>query len=346
MEDIYSAILNSFKTKRLSVLATIISQRGTSPRGAGAKLLIMEDGSLKGSVGGGLLEKAVIEASSDVFSSLLPMRFSSDPEMSCGGDVEFFLEPVPPDNDTCLSIFKELADIIRRGGSGLLATVTDTRLWQGGQTPKALFKSSGKVTGVLPNMEETEKVVRGEMDGFLHRRRHETITCRDRDGNEFSVFIEPVISDPVLYVFGAGHVSSQVAPLARRVGFKVIVIDERPGFSDPLNFPDAEKVFQYSYDDVLKRFPIDKSSYIVIVTHSHSCDQMMLGQALRTDAGYIGMIGSRRKISTIFDNLLKDGFTGEDFSRVHSPIGMEIGAETPEEIALSIVAELVKVRAG
>jgi xanthine dehydrogenase accessory factor len=346
MKDIYSAILNSLKTNRASVLATIISQRGSSPRGSGAKLLIMENGALAGSIGGGILEKAVIDASSDVRSSLLPMHFSSDPEMSCGGDVELFLEPMRHDNDTCLIIFKEVADIVRRGGSGLLATVTDARLWQSDQIPKALFKSSGEVTGFLPNMEETGKIVMDGMAGFLEKRAPEIIACHDRDGNELSLFIEPIISDPVLYIFGAGHISSQVVPLAHRVGFKVIVIDDRPEFSDPLNFPDAEKVFHYSYDDVVKKFPIDKSSYIVIVTHGHSYDQLVLGQALHTDAGYIGMIGSRRKISTIFDNLLREGLTREDLDRVHSPIGMDIGAETPEEIALSIVAELVKVRAG
>jgi xanthine dehydrogenase accessory factor len=288
----------------------------------------------------------VIEASKGVFSSSLPLRFSSDPEMTCGGDVEIFLEPLPPGSNASLLIFKEIMDIMKWGGSGVLATVVDTNLWQGGQMPKALFKSSGEVTGSLPNMEEAGKIVMSGMHSFLEKRNPDTITCNDRDGHEYNLFIEPVFSDPVLYVFGAGHISSQVVPFAHRVGFKIIVIDDRPEFSDPLNFPDAEKIFHYTYDDVLKKFPIDKFSYIVIVTRGHSYDQMVLGQALRTDAGYIGMIGSRRKIKTIFDNLVKDGFTMGDLDRVHSPIGVDIGAETPEEIALSIVAELVKVRAG
>ena len=346
MRYIYSEILNSLKTNQSSVLATIISQRGTSPRGAGAKLLIMEDGALAGSVGGGILEKAVIDASSQVFSSGFPVRFNSDPGMSCGGDVEIFLEPVPPDNDLFSRIHKEIMDIIKRGGSGILATVTDTQFWKGSQSPKALFKLSGEVIGLLPNMEESKRIIMDGMQNFLETRRPGIIACNDAEGNELSVFIEPISSDPVLYVFGAGHVSLQVVPLARRVGFKVIVIDDRPEFADPLNFPEAEKVLNYPFNDVVKRFQIDRSSYIVIATRSHSCDETVLGQALRTDAGYIGMIGSRRKISTIYSNLLKEGFDKDDFDRVHSPIGIDIGAETPEEIALSIVSELVKVRAA
>jgi xanthine dehydrogenase accessory factor len=346
MRDTYSEILNSLKINISSVLATIIRQKGTSPRGAGAKMLIMEDSSIAGSVGGGILEKSVVEASTQVFSSAFPVRFNSDPGMSCGGDVEIFLEPVPPGNEIYLRIYREIADIIKRGGSGILATVTDTHFWRGNQAPKALFKLSGEIIGLLPNMEESGKIITDGMQNFLEMRRPEIIVCTDTEGKEFSVFIEPITSDPVLYIFGAGHVSLQAVPLARRVGFKVIVIDDRPDFADPLNFPDAEKVFNYPYHEVIKRFPIDGYSFIVIATRSHSCDEMVLAQALRTDAGYIGMIGSRRKISTIYSNLLKEGFAKDDINRVHSPIGIEIGAETPEEIALSIVSELVKVRAA
>lgn len=346
MKDIYSEIVDYSRAKRAFVLATIINRKGSSPRGAGSKLLVAEDGALAGSVGGGELEKAVIEASSRMTSSALPVLFKSDPEMSCGGDVEIFLEPISPENEICLGIYSEIAGIVKRGGTGLLATAVDTRLWKGGQTPKALFKSNGEVIGVLPNMQETFKAVTDAMTAFAGGRMSGTITCNDEDGETFSVFIESIISDPVLYIFGAGHVSSQVVPVARRVGFKIVVIDDRPEFADPRNFPDAENVFHYPYDDVVKRFPIDRSSYIVITTRSHSCDETVLGQALRTEAGYIGMIGSRRKISTIYNNLLKEGFTDKDFKRVHSPIGIDIGAETPEEIALSVAAELVKVRAG
>ncbi len=346
MKDIYSEILNSTRANIPSVLATIIRQRGTSPRGAGAKMLIMKDGPLTGSVGGGALEKAVVEASSKVFSSNFPVRFNSDPGMSCGGDVEVFLEPLAPEDEVCHRIYSEIAEIGRRGGAAVLATATDTRLWCARQAPRALFKLSGEAFGLLPNMEESRKIIMDRMQNLLEGRKTDIIECIDTEGSGFSVFLEPIASDPVLYFFGAGHVSFQAVPLARRVGFRVFVIDDRPEFADPLKFPDAERVLNFPYQDVLKLFPVDRSSFIVIATRSHSCDEIVLAQALRTDAGYVGMLGGRRKISTIFGNLLKEGFTEDDFNRVHSPIGIDIGAETPEEIALSIVSELVKVRAA
>jgi xanthine dehydrogenase accessory factor len=130
------------------------------------------------------------------------------------------------------------------------------------------------------------------------------------------------------------------------VGFKVVVIDDRPEFADPEKFPKAEDVHYYSFDSVMERLPVDGSSYVVIMTRGHSHDKTVLAQALKSPAGYIGMIGSRRKISIIFGKLLEQGFTQEQLDRVHSPIGIDIGAETPEEIAVSIIAELIKVRAG
>jgi len=160
------------------------------------------------------------------------------------------------------------------------------------------------------------------------------------------IFVEPVISDPVLYVFGGGHVSREIVPLASRVGFKVVVIDDREAFAKAESFPGAREVFQYSFNDVMEKIPVGDSSYLVIVTRGHMHDKTVLSQALRSDARYIGMIGSKRKKKIIFEKLLQEGFTHKDLERVHSPIGLDIGAETPEEIAISIVAQLIKVRAG
>jgi xanthine dehydrogenase accessory factor len=345
VKDIYSTIIDSLKSGKSSVLATIIKQGGSSSRGPGAKMLIMEDGSIKGSVGGGILEKAVIEASSSVFLSLSPMIFRSSPEMACGGNVEVFLAPFSKVDQTCLETLKNAAEISTGGGSVILATALDARLWQGGRIAVASLKSSGETTGFLHNMEDAVKTLSSQVRYLLDLRKPEIILCCDNEGNKFSLLAEPIISNPVLYVFGAGHVSSEVVPLAGRVGFKVVVIDDRPEFLKAVYFQDAEQVFLYNYDDVMKNFSIDDCSFIVIATRSHSCDEEVLGQALHTYARYIGMIGSRRKIATIFGNLKNHGFTEQDLSRVHSPIGLDIGAETPQEIALSIVAELVKVRA-
>jgi len=345
VKDIYSIIIDSLKSGKSSVLATILKQGGSSSRGPGARMLIMEDGSIVGTVGGGILEKAVIDASPGVFSSRSPMIFRSSPEMACGGDVEVFLAPLSQVDQACLETFKNAEEISMGGGSVILAMALDARLWQRGRTGVASLKSSGETTGFLQDMEDAAKTLASQARYLFDRRKPEIIVCYDNEGNKFSLFAEPVTSSPVLYVFGAGHVSSEVVPLAGRVGFKVIVIDDRPEFLKEGYFQDAEEVFLYAYDDVMKKFSINECSFIVIATRSHSCDEEVLGQALHTDARYIGMIGSRRKIATIFGNLKNHGFTDQDLARVHSPIGLDIGAETPQEIALSVVAELVKERA-
>ncbi len=355
MTDIYSKIIESLKAKRFSVLATIIGHTGSVPRGTGTKFLIQEDGSFFGTIGGGLLENSVIEESKKVFSSRSPIRYSrilkgtdvTDSDMLCGGDVDIFLEPLSPDNPDHLHIFEMISGMLRRGGAGLLATVVDVDRWQDpAVTPKLFIHSSRERSGTLPGLREMEEGILKGIDQLTADRQPRTIAYRDDEGNEVQVFVEPMISNPVLYLFGGGHVSSQVAPLANGVGFKVVVIDDRPEFADPVRFPEAAEVYNYPYDDVMARLQVNESSFLVILTHGHAQDKTVLAQSLRTSAGYIGMIGSRRKVSIVYEKLMKEGFTREDLDRVHSPIGIDIGAETPEEIAVSIVSELIKVRAG
>lgn len=354
MKEIFHKIVELFETNRFSVLATIISRSGSSPRGVGTKILILEDGSFVGTIGGGLLEKAVLEEARKVFTFGLARRFSyfleerdtSDPEMVCGSDMELFLEPISPDNLNHLNIFKEIVDIIRKGGSGVLATVVDAERWYTGQIPKMFIRSNGKKMGSLLGIQEIEESIMERMDQLLDERQPVSVIFRDEEGNRLNIFLEPVISDPILYIFGGGHVCSQVVSLASNVGFRVVVIDDRPDFAKPGNFPAAEEVHNFPFDSVMDRFPVNESSYIVIMTRGHSYDKAVLSQALKTPAVYIGMIGGRRKISIIYDKLLEEGFTREQLDKVRSPIGIDIGAETPEEIAVSIVAELIKVRAG
>ncbi|MFC1867327.1 XdhC family aldehyde oxidoreductase maturation factor [Thermodesulfobacteriota bacterium] len=354
MKDIYPKIVELFEMNRFSVLATRISQSGSAPRSVGTKLLILEDGSSVGTIGGGLLEMSIREESKKVFASRLPARFSpilketdgADPDMLCGGDIEVFLEPVYPDNLSHLQIFKEVMDVLRRGGSGVLATVVDADQWHARQIPKMFLKSNGERIGSLMDIREIEDAIMERMDQLLSERQPSMIICRDKEYNQLYVFVEPVVSNPILYIFGGGHVSSQVVPLANRVGFRVVVIDDRAEFSDPKNFVEAEEVHHYPFEGVMGRLPVNESSYLVITTRGHSHDKTVLAQALKTPAKYIGMIGSGRKISIIYKKLMEEGFTQEELDQVRSPIGIGIGAETPEEIAVSIVAELIKARAG
>ena len=354
MREIFQKISELFKENRLCVLATIITQSGSSPRGPGSKMIILEDGSIVGTVGGGMLEGRVIEEGKRVFSTLKPSLIRHEMrgadidanEMICGGDADIFLEPIFPDNLAHLDLFKEIFGIVKRGGAGLLATVIDPKRWDSGQIPKMFIKSRDERIGSLLGIEEVEADLQANMKARIDKFHPEVVTYKDTEGNDLNVFVEPVISDPVVYIFGGGHVSKQIGPIAHLVGFSVVVIDDRAEFSNPENFPYAKDVITSTFDNIMEKLPVNESSYLIIVTRGHAHDKTVLEQALKTPAKYIGMIGSSRKRIIIYKNLLKEGFTQEQLDAVHSPIGLEICAETPEEIAVAIVGELIKVRAG
>ncbi len=349
MKNIFKKLKEELKRNRPCVLATVVLQAGPSPRGAGSKCLIMQDGSIVGTVGGGLLEAHTLKKAKEVFEQELPLRlyFSlkgkdvADTDMLCGGNAQVFLEPVTGQNEAQVEIFSQMARIEQRGGKALTALSLELSDWQDGNVPRILLMQDGEKIGSLsPNL-QIEQELESNMDSFIGSKAPGVLNIQGKD-----VYLEPVMADPILYVFGGGHVSKQIVPLATKVGFKVVVTDDRPEFAAPDFFPEAAEVKMLPFDSVMDKLPVNEDSYIVIVTRGHMHDKNVLAQALRTKAKYIGMIGSRRKRDIIYQKLLEDGFTENDLKRVFSPIGLDIGAETPEEIAVSIVAELIKVRAG
>jgi xanthine dehydrogenase accessory factor len=162
-------------------------------------------------------------------------------------------------------------------------------------------------------------------------------------GGSVEIFVEPILPQPVLYLFGGGHVSMAVAKAADAVGFGVGVIDDREVFANAQRFPMAQEFFT-SYEDAFEKLRPNSSAYVVIVTRGHKEDMRVLAWAVRTQVRYVGMIGSRRKVLSVYKALEKEGYRMEEFERVFAPMGLDIGALSPEEIAVSIVAELVAVR--
>jgi xanthine dehydrogenase accessory factor len=166
------------------------------------------------------------------------------------------------------------------------------------------------------------------------------------ESNRIRYFVQSVDSTVQVVIVGAGHVGQALATLCHFVGFKAIIIDDRPEFASRERFPTADDIrVQPSLDDCFSDMAITEEYYVVIVTRGHAFDRSVLAQSLRTPAGYIGMIGSKTKRDAVYKSLLGEGITTEAIGRVHSPIGLAIGAQTPEEIAVSIVAEMIAVRA-
>ncbi len=273
---IEESILECLKKGEDLVLATIVSQAGSTPRTAGTKMIIRRDGTIVGTIGGGPVEAETIQAAGRVFTQGEPQTLDFDlsnqgltqnMDLICGGKTSVSLEMIRPDQETVQAYQRQARRI------------------------KAARTS--------------------------------------------------------LYLFGAGHVARQTAMLAGMLDFRVTVLDDREDFANPDRFPDAEEIrVLESFDTALQGLPIMAESFLLILTRGHSHDRTVLAQALKTEAGYIGMIGSRNKRNTIYSSLREEGVSQTDLNRVFCPVGLEIQAESPTEIGVSIVAQLIQQRAA
>ena len=237
-----------------------------------------------------------------------------------------------------------MARIRQKGGSAILATLVSVEGdFPEGEGLKILMKTSGEKVGSLLGGVELEKKILGESEVMVREKKPKVLVLGSENGKA-EILLEPVFSESTVYIFGGGHISEQLAPLAMKVHFKVVVIDDRQMFANRERFPEVDEVIVSEFDKCFDQLNIDDSSYMVIVTRGHLFDGFVLEQAVKTDARYIGMIGSKKKIKTLYEILMKKGVSKETLNRVHAPIGLDINSETPEEIAVSIVAELIKVR--
>ena len=252
-----------------------------------------------------------------------------------------------------LDIYQEILKITAEGEEAALATIVSaSHSTPRGVGTKMLVKANGSIMGTIGggNVEnETIKEALNVIKTGKPKRLHFSLVPRPGEdtamicGGEMEVFIEPILQAPTLYLFGGGHISLALAKIAKLVGFKVVAIDDRAEFANPERFPEADLVLAEDYEKAFRKLKIDKSSDIVIITTNHKSDELVLGWALGTPGKYIGMIGSKTKFKTLSSHLLAKGITQKQLDAVHTPIGVEIYAETPEEIAVSIMAEIIKV---
>jgi xanthine dehydrogenase accessory factor len=252
--DLYEEIVRLRKDGRRGAVATIVNVRGSIPSFKTAKMLVRDDGSIVGTIGGGCVEAEVWQAAREVMESEKPRTLTFDLNQD-------------PKYDTGL-------------------------------------------------------------------------VC----GGTLEIFVEPILPPADLYIFGAGHIAASLYKVARIAGFDVTVVDDREAYANRERFPEAQQVIAEDFDKAVAQLAPGESSYIVIVTRGHRDDMRMLRWAVQTPARYVGMIGSKRKAITIFKELQQEGLPAHLFDRVHAPVGLDIGAITPEEIAVSITAELIAKR--
>jgi xanthine dehydrogenase accessory factor len=251
--DLFEEIVKLRHEGRRAALATIVHTNGSIPSFESSRMLVREDGSIAGTIGGGCVEAEVWAAAKEVMHKEAPRK------------MVFNLN-----NDATYD-------------SGLIC------------------------------------------------------------GGTLEVFVEPILPQPMLYLFGGGHISMALAKAASSAGFAVGVVDDREAFANAVRFPMAQEIFT-SYEEAFEKFHPNASTYLVIVTRGHKDDMRVLAWAVRTEARYVGMIGSKRKVISIYKALEKEGYQPEEFERVYAPMGIDIGALSPEEIAISITAELIAVR--
>jgi len=328
------------------VVASILSRTGSAPRIAGTKMLIRANRDIFGTIGGGLVEARVQEAARDTFKSGEPSLFAfdmsglnaADMDMICGGQVEVLLEPIAASKDN-RTFFHAWYEALDAGRDCRMVTPLTNNSRSDAMPERCLLHGNGICFGPVPLPEELRRDLLQPTEG----RRHAIIVTVDQK----EYFVEPCTVPTTLFLFGAGHVSQPTAALGAMVGFRTVVLDDREAFANRERFPQADDVrVLTSFDSCIDKLPIDRNSYVVIVSRGHRHDQDLLRQALGTDAAYVGMIGSLSKRDKIYRNLLAEGFTQQALDKVYSPIGLNIGAETPAEIAVSIIGELVRVRAG
>lgn len=254
--DIFEQIVQIRASGRRAALATIVRRVGSAPRKDAARMLILDDGSSVGSVGGGCVE---------------------------------------------------------------------AQIWQ--EAHQVMETSQPRFVSYELNEDDAE---------------NEGLIC----GGRVDIFLEPIMSDPNLTILGAGHLGKATAELAVNVGFNVTVIDDRASFASAEHFPDGTRVLVREFAQGLSDLELGSNSFILIVTRGHKHDLIATETAIQTPARYVGLVGSRRKIKLIVETLIEKGFTPQHFKNLFAPIGLEIGSETPEEIAVSVVAELIAIRKG
>ena len=252
-----------------------------------------------------------------------------------------------------MDLFEEIVKMRRAGQRAALATIVHTN----GSIPsyessRMLVREDGSIAGTIGGgcveaevwaaaKEVMQKEAPRKMVFNLNNEASydNGLIC----GGTLEVFVEPILPQPMLYLFGGGHVSTAVAKAASAAGFGIGVVDDREAFANKERFPIAQEIYT-SYEEAFEKIHPNAASYLVIVTRGHKDDMRVLDWAVATPARYIGMIGSRRKVISVYKALEKEGHALEKFERVHAPVGLEIGALTPEEIAVSITAELIAVR--
>ncbi|HUF39243.1 MAG TPA: XdhC/CoxI family protein [Anaerolineales bacterium] len=329
MKDILGTLADWFAAGEAVALATVVSTWGSSPRAVGAKMGILADGRMAGSVSGGCVEGAVVGAGIEVLQTGRPrlLRFGVADEtawevgLACGGEIDVFVQPLLERDFTTLRIAMSGGDLLAvlTAIEGDEVQIGNRWLWDGspGSAPDAYLSP-----------------VR---EAHADRKSRRVVLSEEK----VELFIEVLEPEPRLIIVGGVHISIALARIARVLGFRTVVVDPRRAFGSDERFGETAELVQSWPDEALDALAIDRSTAVAVLTHDPKLDDPALLVALRSEAFYVGALGSRKTQAQRRTRLMEAGLTEEQLDRLHGPIGLEIGARTPEEIALAVMGEIV-----
>jgi xanthine dehydrogenase accessory factor len=335
MRDILADLILWNKEDTPIALATVVQTWGSAPRRAGAKMALASDGRIIGSVSGGCVENAVYEAGIESLKTNRPqlLHFGVADEtawevgLACGGNIDIFVKPLDKD------FFEILASVIENEKPAVQITVIhgpDELLGR-----ELLFHENGKVHGLLHT----------EWDEVVSKLAHETlangISRRVVLNEDIEIFLEAILPSPTLIIVGGVHIAVSLTSMAKTLGYRTVVVDPRKAWGNKERFPNTDQLISAWPPDAFKQIQVTRSTAIVMLTHDPKIDDPALKIALNSSAFYVGALGSKSTHAKRRERLLKDGISEEQLSRLHAPIGLNIGAQTPEEIALAIMAQVV-----
>jgi xanthine dehydrogenase accessory factor len=379
VDPIYQELAGLLERKERLAFAVLVETKGSTPQKCGAKAIFLPDGRVIGTLGGGCLEaetrqkalRAMETGESFTFKAVLDDDFGWDDGLICGGSVQTFVQPNPHAGKVWEALLKNpdsrerrvLATITTGEQAGMRALLVGDERLAGTASPtndpmgcggsKKLSEQAAPQEIVPAGIIAADSIapeilneIRVKSASLLAEPEPEPMSSV-LQASDVAVYFEPILPKPVLIICGGGHVGCAVGKLAAWSGFDVVAIDDRASFANKERFPDVKQIIVDDPAKIMKDFPLDADTYVCIVTRGHRHDAVILKEIIHSKAGYIGMIGSKRKVRTVMEGFISEGVaTAEDFRRVRTPMGLAIHSLTVEEIAVSVVSELIAVRRG
>jgi xanthine dehydrogenase accessory factor len=329
------------------ILATVVRTKGSTPQKPGAKLLVRKDGTAVGTLGGGCVEaevwaeaKTVLEErrGAQVKRFLLNEDIASRDGLVCGGNMDIMVDPVF-EQQALRPLMQEILDAYEGKGDRALATIVETGTSNALMGAKLFIRADGSTIGSLGSAALDAKAVQTAIT-LMPKGREQWIETEDGA----RAYVEAFTTPPTVVIAGGGHVGKAVYTVARFLGFRVIIVDDRPQFANKERFPEADKIVVGDFDKGLRELNMTPNCYVIVATRGHKLDDLALIEAAKSRAGYVGLLGSKRKAILIFRDLVRTGIPEERIKEIRAPVGLDLGGRSPEEIAVSIMAEILSVK--